>query len=133
VVFIKAKDNTTGQILLAKQQAGGGDAHGAHYTQAVLSAVVANPLPHPPAAGTSVTLERFTDCYVITYIDRYGIGIKPPPSTSWSVQKLIETEAPVGGNLVAAPTGLTTVQPPPPQPATSNFDIKMFGRPGIGT
>jgi len=133
VVSIRAADNTTGKTLLSALQPGGGDTHGAHYLQAVLSADVANPLPHPPPPDTSKPLMPFTNCYVITYADLHGIGIKPPPNASWGVQRLIETATPVGGNLVAAPTGLTTIQPPPPQPITSTFQINIFGRPGIGT
>jgi YD repeat-containing protein len=132
VVSITAADNTTGKTLLSAQQAGGGGTHGAQYLQAMLSADVTNPLPHPPPPGTSKPLMPFTDCYVITYADLYGIGIKPPANASWSVQKRVETDTPVGGNLVAAPTGLTTVQPPPPQHTTSEFGINIFGPPGIG-
>jgi hypothetical protein len=98
------------------------------YKFAVVSANVANPMPHPPATGTSQILMSFTDAAVTSYNGTHGTGINGP----WSVRRQDETETAVGGNLVAAPTGLTTVQPPPPQNATSTFDIKIFGKPGIG-
>jgi hypothetical protein len=97
------------------------------YKQAVVSANVANPLPHPPAPGTSQILAPFKEAAVTTYNGIHGTGINGP----WGVQQEIERQLAFGGNLIAAPTGLTTVRPPG-HVATSEFDINMFGEPPIG-
>jgi hypothetical protein len=127
-----AFDRVSNQTLWSSPPLSTGQAPGkAGYLQAVLGADVANPLPHPPHPGISPTLVRFTDCYVVTYAGISGIGIKPPPNASWGVQQQVESFP--GGNLVAAPTGLTTVLPPAPQPVTSEFDIKVYGNGPIGS
>lgn len=97
------------------------------YKQAVLSANVANPLPHPPAPGTSQILVPFRGAAVTTYNGTHGTGINGP----WGVQQENERESVFGGNLIAAPTGLTTVQSPG-QITTSEFSIKMFGNQAVG-
>ncbi len=62
--------------------------------QAVLSANVATPLPHPPPPGTSQILVPFTDAAATTYNGTHGTGINGP----WGVQQ----EQAVNGNHVIA-------------------------------
>jgi hypothetical protein len=116
------------QTLLSATDSTGQDPGKASYKQAVLGAVAANPLPHPPPPGVPGTLVKFTNCSVRTYADLNGIGINPPPNASWGVQKQVERESPVGGNLIA--------QPVPPPPATSfdghAFNIAIYGNGPIG-
>jgi hypothetical protein len=84
------------------------------YKQVVLSANVANPLPHPPPPNTRRILMRFTDAAVTTYNGTHGSpGIKGP----WGVQQENESELPFGGNPVARPL---------PLPLQTSFDGKAF-------
>jgi hypothetical protein len=83
---------------------------------------------------SSQILAPFKEAAVTTYKGIHGTGINspPPPNAPWVVQQEIERESAFGGNLIAAPTGLTTIQPPG-HVATSEFDIKMFGKQPIGS
>jgi hypothetical protein len=93
-----------------------------------VGAVATNPLPHPPPPGVPGTLVTFANCSVKTYADLNGIGINPPPNASWSVQKQVERESPVGGNLIAQPV------PPPPETSFDGhaFNIAIYGNGPIG-
>jgi hypothetical protein len=94
------------------------------YKFAVVSANVANPMPHPPPPDTSRILMRFTDAAVTSYNGTHGSpGINGP----WGVQQENERQSPFGGNLVAKPL------PPPPETSFDGkaFNIAIYGQQSI--
>jgi hypothetical protein len=83
IVQATAVDQTKNKTLFSQPVSVG---RSKTYKQAVLSADVANPLPHPPPPGTSQSLVSFTGCAVTAYNGTQGLGIKPPPNT-WALQQ----------------------------------------------
>jgi hypothetical protein len=78
-VHFTAVDQTTGKTLVSTAKPAGA----ALYKQAILTADVSNPLPHPPPPGTSTILVPFTHGAVTTYNGTHGTGINGP----WGVQQ----------------------------------------------
>jgi len=78
-VHFTVVDNTTHNTVVSAAQPAGA----ALYKQALLTADVSNPLPHPPPPGASTVLVPFTAGAVTTYNGIHGTGINGP----WGVQR----------------------------------------------
>jgi hypothetical protein len=87
------------------------------YKQAMLSADVPNPLPHPPPGGASQTLVQLTGCAVTAYNGTQGLGggITPQPGT-WGLHK---QQAFNGTHKIADVTSLDT--------SGQKFKVRIYG------